>query len=325
MHANSTSNRALSVLLGLCLCLSLNRASAQLQAAASEDTNPSEQQPRGHSANSVSYFRASIPMRIYECLRESSMLHCTKLYVLQKMEERRHMASSGNLTRDFLDQFFGEETQMGSLISQKYQQMSEKELNQRLVVNFQRFFKHRDLKLHFLSGMLLKIVPSKDNKLRFSLKKAGKSRVGRARRRETEDLELNLMNIPAMGGVGGNSGSVENYEPEAEGDSKQGLLGGGGGGASEDGGGGIGVGGLLRRRKKKHSSNKLTIMQVAVPMLILPVVLLGSLLPFILPALKMATIMSLLMNNGAFMAALLYAARTQFNTHEEQQQHISYS
>ncbi|BFF90738.1 uncharacterized protein DMAD_09207 [Drosophila madeirensis] len=324
MHANSTSNRALRVLLGLCLCLSLNRASAQLQADVSEDSNPSEPQPRGHSANSVSYFRASIPMRIYECLRESSMLHCTKLYVLQKMEERRHMASSGNLTRDFLDQFFGEETQMGSLISQKYQQMSEKELNQRLVVNFQRFFKHRDLKLHFLSGMLVKIVPSKDNKLRFSLKKAGKSRVGRARRRETEDLELNLMNIPAMGGVGGNSGSVENYEPEAEGDSKQGLLGGGGGG-SEDGGGGIGVGGLLRRRKKKHSSNKLTIMQVAVPMLILPVVLLGSLLPFILPALKMATIMSLLMNNGAFMAALLYAARTQFNTHEEQQQHISYS
>ncbi|XP_034662236.1 uncharacterized protein LOC117897482 [Drosophila subobscura] len=324
MHANSTSNRALRVLLGLCLCLSLNRASAQLEADVSEDSNPSETQPRGHSANSVSYFRASIPMRIYECLRESSMLHCTKLYVLQKMEERRHMASSGNLTRDFLDQFFGEETQMGSLISQKYQQMSEKELNQRLVGNFQRFFKHRDLKLHFLPGMLVKIVPSKDNKLRFSLKKAGKSRVGRARRRETEDLELNLMNIPAMGGVGGNSGSVENYEPEAEGDSKQGLLGGGGGG-SEDGGGGIGVGGLLRRRKKKHSSNKLTIMQVAVPMLILPVVLLGSLLPFILPALKMATIMSLLMNNGAFMAALLYAARTQFNTHEEQQQHISYS
>lgn len=64
-------------------------------------------------------------------------------------------------------------------------------------------------------------------------------------------------------------------------------------------------------------------MQVAVPMLIFPVVLLGSLLPFILPALKMATILSLVMNNGAFMAALLYAARTQFNNHEEQ--HISYS
>jgi len=88
------------------------------------------------------------------------------------MDERRQMPNSGNLTRDFVDQFFGEETQMGSLVGKKYQKMSEKELNQRLVVNFQRFFKHRDLKLHFLSGMLVKIVPSKDNKLKFSLKKS---------------------------------------------------------------------------------------------------------------------------------------------------------
>lgn len=143
--------------------------------------------------------------------------------------------------------------------------------------------------------------------------------MGRSRRRETEEIDLPLINIPSIGGGGANSGSVETYEPEAEGDSKQqGLLGGGGGVAGGEGGGG----GILGKRKKKNSY-KVTMMQVAVPMLIFPVVLLGSLLPFILPALKMATILSLVMNNGAFMAALLYAARTQFNTHEEQ--HISYS
>lgn len=169
MH--STSRRSLSwhILLGLCLCLFMK--SHILHSQATEDTNPL-MTGRAQSPNSVSYFRASIPMRIYECLREFSMLHCTKLYVLQKMEERRQMPNTGNLTRDFVDQFFGEETQMGSLVSQKYQHMSEKELNQRLVVNFQRFFKHRDLKLHFLQGMLVKIVPSKDNKLKFSLKKS---------------------------------------------------------------------------------------------------------------------------------------------------------
>lgn len=148
---------------------------------------------------------------------------------------------------------------------------------------------------------------------------APKSRMGRSRRRETEEMDLPLINIPSIGGGGANSGSVETYEPEAEGDSKQqGLLGGGGGVAGGEGGGG----GILGKRKKKNSY-KVTMMQVAVPMLIFPVVLLGSLLPFILPALKMATILSLVMNNGAFMAALLYAARTQFNNHEEQ--HISYS
>lgn len=114
---------------------------------------------------------SSIPVRIYECLHEFNMLRCTKLFVLQKLEERRHLPQTGNLTRDFLDQFFGEETQLGSLIGDKYRQMSEKELNQRLVQNFQRFFKHRDIKLHFLPGMLVKIVPSKENKLKFTLKK----------------------------------------------------------------------------------------------------------------------------------------------------------
>lgn len=114
---------------------------------------------------------SSIPVRIYECLHEFSMLRCTKLFVLQKLEERRHLPQTGNLTRDFLDQFFGEETQLGSLIGDKYRQMSEKELNQRLVQNFQRFFKHRDIKLNFLPGMLVKIVPSKENKLKFTLKK----------------------------------------------------------------------------------------------------------------------------------------------------------
>ncbi|KAH8330759.1 hypothetical protein KR067_007179 [Drosophila pandora] len=316
MHPTSRRSLSWHILLGLCLCLFLK--SHLLHSQATEDTNPL-MAGRAQSANSVSYFRASIPMRIYECLREFSMLHCTKLYVLQKMEERRQMPNTGNLTRDFVDQFFGEETQMGSLVSQKYQHMSEKDLNQRLVVNFQRFFKHRDLKLHFLQGMLVKIVPSKDNKLKFSIKKTPKSRMGRARRRDTEESELNLLNLPSIGGGGATSGSVENYEPEAEGDSKQqGILGGVGGVPGGDGGGG----GHLGKRKKKNSY-KVTMMQVAVPMLIFPVVLLGSLLPFILPALKMATILSLVMNNGAFMAALLYAARTQFNTHEEQ--HISYS
>nr|XP_016943841.2 uncharacterized protein LOC108020233 [Drosophila suzukii] len=320
MRANPARSLSWHVLLGLGLCLLLNFTPLLGQDAVtpSGDLNQTTT-GRSQSANSVSYFRASIPMRIYECLRDFTMLHCTKLYVLQKMDERRQMPNSGNLTRDFVDQFFGEETQMGSLVGKKYQKMSEKELNQRLVVNFQRFFKHRDLKLHFLSGMLVKIVPSKDNKLKFSLKKTPKSRMGRSRRRETEEMELNLMNLPSISGGGANSGSVENYEPEAEGDSKQqGVLGGGGGVAGGESGGG----GVLGKRKKKNSY-KVTMMQVAVPMLIFPVVLLGSLLPFILPALKMATILSLVMNNGAFMAALLYAARTQFNTHEEQ--HISYS
>ncbi|KAL7728100.1 hypothetical protein ACLKA6_002242 [Drosophila palustris] len=259
-------------------------------------------------------------MRIYECLREFSMLRCTKLFVLHKLEERKQLPQTGNLTRDFMEQFFGEETQLGSLIGEKNRQMSDKELNQRLVQNFQRFFKHRDIKLHFLPGMMVKIVPSKENKLKFTLKKAIKARIGRARRRDTEDMQLNLMNLPSMtGAVGGTSASVETYEPEAEGDSKQQGL-----GAGVHGGEGGGGGGVLNKRKKKQSY-KTTMLQVAVPILVLPIVLLGSLLPFILPTLKMATILSLFMNNGAFMAAMLYAyASATASSAANQPQHINY-
>ncbi|XP_023176507.2 uncharacterized protein LOC111603235 [Drosophila hydei] len=269
-------------------------------------------------------FGSTIPMRLYECLREFSMLRCTKLFVLQKLEERKQVPLTGNMTRDFLDQFFGQETQLGSLITEKYQQMSEKELNQRLVQNFQRFFKHRDIKLHFLPGMLVKIVPSKENKLKFSLKKAIKSRLGRARRRDADE-ELHLINIPSLTGSGmssagasGGIASAESYVSEAEGDSKQQGAGGHGG----DGGGG--GGGLLNKRKKKQSY-KTTMLQVAVPILVLPAILLGSLLPFVLPTLKMATILSLFMNNGAFLAAMLYAySSATASSAANQPQHISY-
>ena len=124
------------------------------------------------AAMSVPYFRASIPMRIYECLCEFSTLRCTKLYVLQKMEDRKQWPNTGNITKDFLNQFFGEDEQMGSLVTNRFREMSDKDLNKRLVLYFQRFFKNRNIKLRFLPGLMVKIVPSKENKLKFSLKKS---------------------------------------------------------------------------------------------------------------------------------------------------------
>lgn len=62
---------------------------------------------------------------------------------------------------------------------------------------------------------------------------------------------------------------------------------------------------------------------MAVPVMIMPAILMGTILPFLLPVLKMATIMSMMLNNSAFIAALIYAARTHANSQEEPQ-HISY-
>lgn len=83
------------------------------------------------------------------------------------------------------------------------------------------------------------------------------------------------------------------------------------------------VTGRRRQNSKKGSTYKEAVIQLAVPAMIMPVVLMGTFLPFVLPVLKMATIMSTIVNNSAFIAALIYAARTHANSQAEQP--ISYS
>lgn len=82
-----------------------------------------------------------------------------------------------------------------------------------------------------------------------------------------------------------------------------------------------------RRKKKKdkghHKDYKQTVIQMAVPVLMMPAILLGTFLPFMLPALKMATIMSVIVNNAALIAALMHAARTHVMNQETEIVHYS--
>uniref|UniRef100_A0A0A1WLI3 Trafficking kinesin-binding protein 1 n=1 Tax=Zeugodacus cucurbitae TaxID=28588 RepID=A0A0A1WLI3_ZEUCU len=260
---------------------------------------------------SLPYFQASLPMRVYECLRVFSILRCTKLFILQKMEERKSMSRTGNLTRDFLDQFFDAGDRQDSLIANKYANMTDEKLNQCLVVRFQRFFKHRDIKLHFLPGVMVKIVPSRDNKLSFTLKKSKKSKKRGRAYKIVEEIDETL-------GLDVATPETLPVETPLTKQSDLGL-----GGPVGIGGGG-GPGGIRRKNKKGSSfaTYKNTILQMAVPVMIMPAILLGSVLPFLLPMLKLATIMTILLNNSAFIAALIYAARTHANAQDEQQ--ISY-
>lgn len=60
-------------------------------------------------------------------------------------------------------------------------------------------------------------------------------------------------------------------------------------------------------------------LQIAVPTMLMPAVLLGSVLPFMLPALKMAAIVSTVINNGALLAAFMYAAKTTAFSNDNEQ------
>lgn len=57
---------------------------------------------------------------------------------------------------------------------------------------------------------------------------------------------------------------------------------------------------------KQHASY---LLNLGVPALVVPAILMGTVLPFILPMLKMATIVSGLINHGALLTAILMAAK----------------
>uniref|UniRef100_A0A1B0BGU6 Uncharacterized protein n=1 Tax=Glossina palpalis gambiensis TaxID=67801 RepID=A0A1B0BGU6_9MUSC len=260
------------------------------------------------------YFRASIPMRIFECLRDFTAMRCTKLFVLQKMEERKNWPHTGNLTKDFLDQFFGNEDAMGSLVSERFRQMTDKELNKHLMINLQKFFKNRNIKLRFLPGLMVKIIPSPENKLKLTLKKKS---INYHRRSESARGKKNSGGLSEL--LSGTGLNLDTEDPdvfdelEIDGKKNQKME-------------------KLKKLKKmkklkklkKKSSFKHAILQMALPVMLLPAILMGTFLPFILPTLKLATFTSMILNNAAFVAALIYAARTQVNLQDDQQ-HINYN
>lgn len=179
-------------------------------------------------------------------MRNSAVLRCMKLFLLQRMDVNRAPSASGNLTADFLDQIFTDDRKNEDIMQSRYARLNDTDLNDRLVQSFQRFFRGREIKLHFIPGMVVKVVPSDENTISFSLKR-------------------------------------NNFV-----------------GSEEE----------SRRRKQKHKHNYHYAMQLGLPALMLPAVALGSVLPMVLPALKMATIATTVINNGMLLAAIMYAAKS---------------
>lgn len=125
------------------------------------------------SETSLKYVNKSIPLRIFRCMQTLNIFRCMKIFILQKMEQTRSNPYAKNITAEFLDKIFTEtddENQNGNL-DEKYFKINELELNNRLYLSFQRFFNNREIKMHFIPGMLIKVVPSKDNIIDLSLKK----------------------------------------------------------------------------------------------------------------------------------------------------------
>lgn len=121
--------------------------------------------------NSIAYVKASIPIRIFQCMQRLNIMKCMKIFILQRMERTSSFANSGNLTADFLDQILVEDKSNNDIFDPYYVQMNESVINERLLNSFQRFFKNREIKLHFIPGMVVKVVPSAENSINMSVKR----------------------------------------------------------------------------------------------------------------------------------------------------------
>lgn len=124
--------------------------------------------------NMLAYVKTSIPIRIFQCMQRLNILKCMKIFILQRME--RTAINTGNVTADFLDQILSNgphavDINNDEILDKYYLQMSDPELNDRLQKSFQRFFHDREIKLHFIPGMVVKVVPNAENAINLSLKR----------------------------------------------------------------------------------------------------------------------------------------------------------
>lgn len=68
------------------------------------------------------------------------------------------------------------------------------------------------------------------------------------------------------------------------------------------------------------------LVQLGVPAILMPAILMGTVLPFILPALKFATIFSGLINHAALLSAFAFVAKqAAFSGHPDSIKHLYWS
>lgn len=122
--------------------------------------------------NPMVYVKASIPVKIFRCITQLNILRCMRIFILQRME-RTPLHKSGNLTVDFLDRILSaEDTDNQNLWNSELARLSDAELNVRLQTAFQSFFSNREIKLFFIPGIVVKVRPSVDSYLNFTIKKS---------------------------------------------------------------------------------------------------------------------------------------------------------
>lgn len=232
--------------------------------------NKNDKNSAKHTESKVNYMKAAIPAKIFNCMNKLTLMRCMKLLLLARMESRDlELYNTGNATTDFLNHVIdSDDTQIPYNYYEVYSSLNETQLSVRLLKSFQKFFEGREIMLHFIPGIVVKVIPNTNNVLQFKLRDSPYSK----------------------------------NPNEARGDG--------------DGIGTGGGGGLLGIKKNKGYGQYF---EVGAPVMVFPAILFSSLLPFMIPALKMATVFATVINNAALFAGIMYLARQAAIENEKKQ------
>lgn len=168
------------------MCSRLNLKSFESHAVAEHQNDIADSVPsqlkdmdnKQRNDNTAAYIKASIPVRIFHCMQRLNILKCMKIFILQRMERTPTYLNSGNVTADFLDQILANNATNSEsdaayeiILDKYYLHLPETDINERLLKSFQRFFHDREIKLHFIPGMVVKVVPGEVNAINLTLKR----------------------------------------------------------------------------------------------------------------------------------------------------------
>lgn len=230
--------------------------------------------------------KGSIPSQIYRCIQRHNLLRCLKFFVLLRLESRQYLFNA-NSTMDFLGSILKSEKNLPSHIPDTITRLDDDELDDRLTEGFQKFYKDRPIKLHFIPSMLVKVIPTRGNDLEISLKRIKGARAIKDTKVEEDsyyDDEEDL-DIIKDDKVETDKEKDKDKDKNKQGDVKKDDL------------------------EKSGAKRKASYLQVGVPLLLTPYMIFVSFLPMIIPLLKFATVFTTIVNLTALVASIFYLAR----------------
>lgn len=242
----------------------------------------------------VAYVKASLPTQIYRCIQKFNILRCLKFFVLLRLESRDYKFEPSNSTNEFLENILRSEQNLPKEIPEHIAQMSDDDLNDRLTEGFQKFFKNRPIKLHFIPNVMVKVVPSRSNDLEVSLKRIAAGHVS-GRKLEEGASKAEDVDSDDYDEYDTKDEKDETVDKDEKGDMKQ----------DEKGTG-------MRKKQSYY-------LHLGLPLLLTPYMVFAGFLPMLIPVLKLATAFTTIVNVAALIGSIMYLARQHALEREMQQ------